>query len=128
MGLLALMVACSPTKSIVLQTMEPSPVHISKNIKRIGIINRSQPSDKVKDDTGISSVVAVEEQWLEEKGRGAALTGLFQKLLKENRFQSVSILDSIPQELMHFEIENDSISWAVINDICKTYNVDAVFS
>lgn len=83
LGLLVLMVACSPTKSIVLQTMEPSPVHISKNIKRIGIINRSQPSDKVKDDTGISSVVAVEEQWLEEKGRGAALTGLFQKLLKD---------------------------------------------
>jgi len=128
LGLLVLIVSCSPTKSIVLQTMEPSPVHISKNVKRIGIINRSQPSDQLKDDTGINSVVAIEEQWLEEKGKSAALTGLFQKLLKDNRFQSVSILDSIPQELMHFEMENDSISWALINDICKTYNVDAVFS
>lgn len=128
LGLLLLIVSCSPTKSIVLQTMEPSPVHISKNIKRIGIINRSQPTDKVKDDTGIYSVVAVEEQWLEEKGRSAALTGLFQKLLKDSRFQSIHILDSIPQELMDFEIENDSISWAMIEDICNTYDVDAVFS
>jgi len=53
---------------------------------------------------------------------------LFQKLLKDSRFQSVNILDSIPQELMNFEMENDSISWAMINDICKTYDVDAVFS
>ena len=126
--IIVLTVGCSSTKEIVLQTIEPSPVHISQKIKRIGIVNRSILAQADEDETGLNGMVAAEEQWLSEQGRNAALTGLFNELLKDNRFETIKILDSIPHEILHFEIGNDSISWASVENICNTYNVDAIFS
>ena len=126
--IIVLTVGCSSTKEIVLQTIEPSPVHISRKIKRIGIVNRSILPQADEDETGLNGMVAAEEQWLSEQGRNAALTGLFNELLKDNRFETIKILDSIPHEILHFEIGNDSISWASVENICNTYNVDAIFS
>jgi len=127
-GLLIIIISCSPTKQIVLQTMEPSPVHISKKIKKIGIINRSLLQDVEEDETGLNRIVAAEEQWLSEQGRDAAPTGLFDELLKDSRFQSIKMLDSVPQALLNFDTGNDSISWESIEKICQSQNVDAIFS
>ena len=126
--IIVLTIGCSSSKEIVLQTIEPSPVHISQKIKRIGIVNRSILPQADEDETGLNGMVAAEEQWLSEQGRNAALTGLFNELLKDNRFETIKILDSIPHEILHFEIGNDSISWASVENICNTYNVDAIFS
>jgi hypothetical protein len=128
MGFLILMVSCSATKEIVLETVEPSPVLISQKIKRIGIINRSIMPVMEEGETGLNRMVAAEEQWLSEQGRDAALSGLFNELLKDNRFQTIKMLDSIPQELLNFDAGNDSISWEVIEQICTTHKVDAIFS
>ena len=127
-SLIALTVGCGSTKEIVLQTMEPSPVHISQKIKRIGIVNRSIRPEVEEDETGLNRMVAAEEQWLLEQGRNAALTGLFNELLKDNRFETIKILDSVPQEILHFEMVNDSISWTSVENICNAYDVDAIFS
>ncbi|WP_157943817.1 MULTISPECIES: DUF6340 family protein [Arenibacter] len=127
-GLLIIIISCSPTKQIILQTMEPSPVHISKKIKKIGITNRSILPDVDQDETGLNRMVSAEEQWLSEQGRDAALTGLFNELLKDNRFQSIKMLDSVPEGLLNFDPGNDSISWESIEKICQSYNVDAIFS
>ncbi|MBC8768497.1 hypothetical protein H4O18_10885 [Arenibacter sp. BSSL-BM3] len=127
-GLLMIIISCSPTKQIVLQTIEPSPVNISKKIKKIGIINRSILPDVEEDETGLNRMVSAEEQWLAEQGRDAALTGLFNELLKDNRFQSIKMLDSVQEGLLNFDTGNDSISWASIEQICQAHNVDAIFS
>ncbi|MCK0189013.1 DUF6340 family protein [Arenibacter sp. F20364] len=127
-GFLFSMIGCSPTKEIVLQTMEPSPVLISQKIKRIGIINRSVLPNVEGHETGLNRMVAAEEQWLSEQGRDAALTGLFNELLKDSRFKTIKMLDSVPQELLNFDAGNDSISWEQIEQICDTYDVDAIFS
>ncbi|WP_157941165.1 MULTISPECIES: DUF6340 family protein [Arenibacter] len=127
-GLLIIIISCSPTKQIILQTMEPSPVHISKKIKKIGIINRSILPDVDQDETGLNRMVSAEEQWLSEQGRDAALTGLFNELVKDNRFQSIKMLDSVPEELLNFDAGNDAISWSLIEKICNTHHVDAIFS
>ena len=126
--LIVITTGCSSTKEIVLQTIEPSPVHISQKIKRIGIVNRSILPELEEDETGLNGMVAAEEQWLSEQGRNAALTGLFNELLKDNRFETIKILDSIPHEILHFEMGNDSISWSSVENICNTYDVDAIFS
>lgn len=128
LGLLASFVGCGSTKEIVLQTLEPSPVHITHKIKRIGIVHRSIRPEADEDETGLNRMVAAEEQWLSEQGRNAALTGLFNELLKDNRFETVKILDSIPQDILQLEMGNDSISWTSVENICNTYDVDAIFS
>ncbi len=128
LGLIVLIVGCGSTKEIVIHTMEPSPVHISQKIRRIGIVNRSELQKAEEDKTGLNRMVAAEEQWLLKQGRNAALTGLFNELLKDNRFETIKILDSVPQENLRFEMGNDSISWTSIENICNTYDVDAIFS
>lgn len=101
---------------------------MSKHIKKIGIINRSILPDVEENETGLIKLVSAEEQWLSQKGQDAALTGLFKELLKDNRFQSVQILDSVPKGLLKFDSGQDSISWPSIDKICQAYNVDAIFS
>lgn len=128
LGFLISTVGCSSTKEIVLQTVEPSPVHISQKIKRIGIINRSIKPNTEEGETGLNKMVAAEEQWLSEKGRDAALTGLFNELLKDNRFQTIKLLDSVPHQLLNFDAGNNLILWEQIEQICDNYGVDAIFS
>ncbi|MCJ7465440.1 MAG: tetratricopeptide repeat protein [Maribacter sp.] len=123
-----ILINCSPTKQIVLQTLEPSPVTISSTIKKVGIVNRSLPQNDLNGETGIDRMVAVEERYINEKGRGAALNGLYEELLKDARFESIKILDSVSPTLLDFGTAPDSISWQTIETICRKYGVDVIFS
>jgi hypothetical protein len=119
---------CSPTKQIVLQTLEPSPVTISNSIKKVGIVNRSLPLNALNEESEIDRIVAIEEHYINEKGRGAALNGLYEELLKDARFESIKILDTVAPNLLDFGTAPDAISWQTIQTICRRYGVDVIFS
>lgn len=126
-GLLLLLTSCGATDQVLLQTMEPSPVIMSSAIKKIGIINRSEIKGGLPSDTGLDQMVVAQEQWLNNKGRDAAMNGLFDELLKDKRFESVKLLDSVPGHLKDFGADA-SISWTSVEALCKVYDVDAIFS
>jgi len=120
--------ACSTTNQIVLQTMEPSPVALPNVIKKIGIIDRSAPSEEVIIENRVDQYLAAENRWLSEKGTNAAMNGLFDELLKDNRFETVKLLDSVSPTMKDFGSTSDSISWESVEALCEAYEVDAVFS
>jgi len=75
LGVLANLVSCGATQQLVVNTMEPSPVAISNDIKKIGIINRTEHIDAQKGVKVIDQILAAEEKWLTENGTDAAITG-----------------------------------------------------
>ncbi len=119
---------CSTTKQIVLQALEPSPVTISRTIKKVGIVNRSAKYNGLPGETRLDRMVAIEEQYINEKGKGAALNGLYEELLKDARFESIKMLDSISPDLLDFGATPDAISWESIEAVCRKYQVDVLFS
>ncbi|MGI9552117.1 MAG: DUF6340 family protein [Aurantibacter sp.] len=128
LGILFIACACSSTEQVVLQTMEPSPVALPNAIKKIGIIDRSAPSEALTIENRVDQYLAAENRWLSEKGTNAAMTGLFDELLKDSRFDSVKLLDDVPAEMKEFSLEADSISWRSVEALCSAYEVDAIFS
>ena len=56
------------------------------------------------------------------------MTGLFDELLKDKRFETVKLLDSVPPAMKDFGSSSDLISWESVEALCKAYEVDAVSS
>jgi hypothetical protein len=125
---LFLLSSCSTTNQITVSTVEPSPVDFSRQIKKIGIVNSSKSSFVKSYSTRLEQLIVLEERWLAEKGTEAALTGLFDKLAKDKRFESVRILDTLEDHTTDFGSRPSNDTWKKIAAICEENGVDAIFS
>ncbi len=128
LSILLALSACGTTEQVVLETLEPSPVALPNVIKKIGIVDGSTASRDYKIENRVDQYLAAESRWLSEKGTDAALTGLFDELLKDRRFDAVKLLDSIPADMKGFISSDDTISWSTLEALCQAHDVDAIFS
>lgn len=122
------MSSCSSTKQLTINTIEPSPVDFSNQIRKIGIVNNSQSSFVKSYSTRLEQLIVMEERWLAEKGTEAALTGLFDELAQDNRFDTVRILNNSGQEIVDFGTRPSDTMWKTIASICEKNGVDAIFA
>ncbi len=120
--------SCSVTKDYTLSALEPASVDLASTITKIGIINESNTSQKSEYHTRIEQILSAKDHQLEKDGIDAAISGLFDELVKDQRFDTV--------QLIHTELNNskglgetvDAISWDAIREICDANGVDAIFS
>ncbi|MGI9547754.1 MAG: DUF6340 family protein [Flavobacteriaceae bacterium] len=104
--------------------MEPAPVDLSSNIKRIGIINESLVVDNTEVSSDLEAWVTYTDQQLSEAAKEAALAGLFDELSKDSRFDTILLLQNTKNELLG----SNEIPWNSMEMLCKRYNVDALFA
>src|SRR6056297_1123783 len=90
--------SCTTTKQLTVSFIVPSPVDFSNQIKKIGIVNSSTSFAKKGYSNRLEQLIVMEERWLAEKGTEAALTGLFDELAQDNRFDLVKILNKSTAE------------------------------
>ena len=55
-----LFVGCSATNNLTMSAIEPAPVTLSKDVTRIGIINRSLPAEEHKIADQVDKLLSVE--------------------------------------------------------------------
>ena len=128
LGLLLSLASCSATKQHTLSALEPASVDLATTITKIGIINESSTSRQSEYNTRIEQILSSKDHQLEKDGIEAAISGLFDELVKDQRFDTVQVI--------HTEVNNsqglgemaDIISWQAIKAICDAHNVDAIFS
>lgn len=120
--------SCSSTKQLQIRFTEPSPVDLSNHIKKIGVINSSTSLGDKSYTNGVEQLIVLEERWLAEKGTEAALTGLFDELAEDNRFDTVKVLGKIADRAVDFGASPDQHTWRTIASICQENGVDALFS
>ena len=120
--------SCSSTKQLTIKTIEPSPVDFSSKIRKIGIVNNSKSSFVKSYSTRLEQLIVMEERWLAEKGTEAALTGLFDELAQDQRFDTVRILDNESEEIIDFGTRPSNATWNTIASICEENGVDAIFA
>lgn len=125
--LAALMFSCK-TNQLYLNVTEPAPVTVPAYIKKVGVINRSMPTDETKAVDVIDKVLSLEGDKLDREGADESIKGLSDELLNNNRFTEVKPLNDIDFRTNKLALFPVPLSWEIVEKICKETGTDALFS
>ncbi len=120
--------SCSSKNLLTMSVTEPAPVYLPSNIKTIGIIDRSLPSEKNEKLDKLDKILSAEGKNLDKDGAHEAVVGLFDELINNNRFSQVKIIDNVDVSSPGLGIFPSALSWKTIERICSENNVDAIFA
>ena len=125
---LIILSGCSATNRLTMGVTEPAQIPLGSDITRIGIINRSVPSDGNKVVDEIDKILSLEGKNLDKEGAEAAITGLSDELSRGDRFEKVEIITDIESQRKGLGVFPAALSWELVEKICKENNVDILFS
>lgn len=125
--LTSILVSCK-TNELYLNVVEPAPVTLPSSIKKIGVINRSMPTDKSKAFDVIDRALSLEGASLDKDGAQESIRGLSDELLNNNRFTGVKTLNDIDFRTPWLTVFPTPLSWEIVDQICKETGTDALFS
>ncbi|MBD0776437.1 hypothetical protein HPE56_01420 [Maribacter sp. ANRC-HE7] len=123
-----LFVGCSATNNLTMSAIEPAPVTLSKDVTRIGIINRSLPAEGNKVADQVDKLLSVEGLHFDEEGSKAAVLALKEQLQQNQNIQEVVIIQDNPQLKKGLSVFPAPLNWEDIESLCEQYKVDAIFS
>lgn len=123
-----LVTSCASTNRLTMGAKEPAMVHLPSEVKRVGIINRSQPSQGNKVLDNIDKVLSAEGLNLDKKGAEAAISALTSELLAIKDFERIEIIEGFEELKKGLAVMPASLSWEIVEKLCKEYQVDVIFS
>lgn len=123
-----IMVGCSATNNLTMSAVEPAPITLSKDVTRIGIINRSLPSEGNKTADKIDKILSVEGLNLDNEGSKAAILALKDQLEQNNTIEEIVIIEDLAHLQKGLSVFPSTLTWGQIETLCEQYKVDAIFS
>jgi len=121
------LVSCK-TNQLYLNVTEPAPVTIAKDIKKVGVINRSMPTDETKVLDVLDKALSLEGVDLDKDGAMVAIKGLSDELMNNARFDQVKTLSDIDFRTPKLGIFPVPLSWEIVDRICRETGTDALFA
>ena len=118
--------SCSSMNSLTIPVTEPAPVHLSSEIKSVGILDRSLPTEQNKSMDEMDKYLSIEGKDLDKDAAEATVTGLFDELKQYDRFNEIIIIDNSEIKSPGMGVFSAPVSWGKINQICQENNVDAL--
>lgn len=122
-----MLVSCK-TNQLYLNVMEPAPVTIAKDIKKVGVINRSMPTDETKILDVLDKALSLEGVDLDKDGAMVAIKGLSDELMNNARFDEVKTLSDIDFRTPKLGIFPVPLSWEIVDKVCRETGTDALFA
>lgn len=108
--------------------IEPARISLSSDIKNVGIINRSIPSEGNTTIDKIDKILSLEGINLDREGAEATVTGLADELERHGRFETIHIITDIDSQRKGLGVFPAALNWTKIEEICKEKGVDVLFS
>ncbi len=104
--------------------MEPAPITISKDIKNIGIVNRSLPDSNLL--STVHKINSLEFRNINKEGSLETIKGLQNGLTETKRFEVVKLLN---QKLLNpgGGVFPSPLGWSEVEKICQQNNVTALY-
>lgn len=124
----SLLPGCSATNRLSMTVTEPAPVALPDGVQRVGLINRSTPSEKREGLARIDAVLSAEGMRLDSLGAASALKGLADRLRLSGRFEAVVVLEDLPEVARGGTRMPGPLTPEEIQTLCVTHGLDAVFS
>jgi hypothetical protein len=125
--LAAATISCA-TQELYLNVTQPAPVTIAKEIKTVGIIDRSTPTDKTKTLDLLDKILSLEGADLDVIGTGEAIKGLTEELKDNNRFEEVKLLSDTKFQSSNIMGLPAPLTWEQVEGICRDNGTDALFA
>ena len=123
-----LLIGCSATNNLTMSVVEPAPIILSKDVTRIGIINRSLPSESNKVVDNIDKILSAEGMNLDKDGSEAAIVALMDRLGNNENLEEIVIIQDQAHLRKGLGVFPATITWNEIETLCEEYKVDAIFS
>ena len=125
--IMILITSCK-TNELFLNVVEPAPVTLSPSIKKVGVINRSMPTDETRILDVIDKALSLEGVNLDKDGAEQSIKGLSDELMNNQRFDEVKTLSDIDFRTPKLGLFPVPLSWEIVNKVCKETGTDALFS
>jgi hypothetical protein len=116
------------TQELYLNVTQPAPVTIAPEIKTIGIIDRSNPTDQTKTIDMIEQLLTLEGDELDSIGTLEAIRGVTQELKENDRFNEVKLLTDIKFKASSVGSLPSPLTWEQVEGICLENGTDALFA
>lgn len=119
---------CGSKKSLKTEVIKPPIVSIDGSIKRIGILDRSIPSEDNSGLDQVDKILSIEGTKLDMDGAEQAMLALKSSLLQNPNFTECTVLPIKLKENPGGGIFPSPLSWDKITQLCQDHNVDAIFT
>jgi hypothetical protein len=126
--LIAASVISCATQELYLNVTQPAPVTIAPEIKIVGIIDRSNPTDKTKSIDKMDQLLTLEGDVLDSIGTREAIKGVTEELTENDRFNEVKLLTNLNFQTSAVGALPSPLTWAQVEDICRENGTDALFA
>lgn len=121
------MVSCA-TQELYLNVTQPAPVTIAPEIKTIGIIDRSTPTDQTKSLDAIDRLLTLEGADLDSIGTLEAIKGVTDELAANDRFNEVKLLSGLKFRTSGLGGMPAPLTWDQVEGICNDNGTQALFA
>lgn len=122
-----LIVSCK-TQHLYLNVLEPAPVTIPAYIEKVGIIDRTMPTDESKPADVVEKIITLEGPDLDRDGAKESIKGLAEELKTNGRFTEVKTLDDIDFRTPETLLFPTPLTWEIVDRICNEKGIDALFA
>lgn len=122
-----LLYSCSPTNTLSLTVTNPAPVYLPKEIKNIGVLNRSLPSKENKAVDVIDKILSIEGKNLDQEGATDLTESLLIQLKRNQNLNDVQLIDNSAYKTTALGVFPTTLTWDEVAKICSQYNVQALF-
>ena len=128
LSLIMVAVSCSSTSTLTIGVLQPARITVPSSAKNVGLINRSIPSESNKNFDKIEKFLSLEGLHLDREGAESAVTGLYDELARLDRFDKITIIDSIMVQRKGLGLMPAALSWNYVQEICEEFGVDVLLS
>lgn len=122
-----LLTSCATTNKMTMGVLEPAPVYMPKHNQKIGVIDRSLPSDENAELDKLDKVLSAEGKNLDKEGAHRAVLGLKDKLGKNQSFSEVKIIEDANLRSPGSGVFPATLPWETVQKICDENGVDALY-
>jgi len=116
------------TNELYINVLQPAPVSMPQGIKKVGIINRSIPTDETRLIDVLDKTLSLEGADLDKDGAWESIGGLAEELRNNDRFSEVKLLNDIDFRASRLGILPPPLTSRLVDSICTITGTDALFA
>lgn len=124
----ALLAVSCKTNQLYINVLQPAPVTMPPDVRKVGIINRSMPTDETKTLDALDRILSLEGTDLDRDGAWESIAGLAGELRNNDRFTEVALLEDIDFRSSRIGILPPLLSARITDSICRVKGIDALFA
>jgi hypothetical protein len=119
--------SCSSMNTLTLSVKEPAAADMPNDVTKVGIVDRTLPSDKTQALDDADKILSIEGKDFDKDGAKAVIQGINDELLVQNLFKEVRIIDSAGLKSQGMGVFPERLAWDKVEEICAKNNVDVLF-